>query len=183
MLVSTDDPAIAAVSADAGALVPWLRPAHLATDTAHTVDAVLHALDWYESERGEVDGVLLLQPTSPFRTKDTVRAGIGLFGTHGKKMVLGVSPVHAHPMWYLKIENGYLVPFLQGHGLEMRSQDLPAAYVVNGCFYLISPAELRERRSFVGEKTIPLLIDTPKEAWDIDTPWDFKMAELIAGCP
>jgi CMP-N-acetylneuraminic acid synthetase len=33
-LVSTDDPAIAAVARGAKALVPWLRPEALATDTA-----------------------------------------------------------------------------------------------------------------------------------------------------
>ena len=32
ILVSTDDPEIAAVARSAGALVPWLRPAELATE-------------------------------------------------------------------------------------------------------------------------------------------------------
>lgn len=54
--------AIAAVCTEAGALVPWLRPADLATDTASSVVVVLHALDWYEAEKGAVDGILLLQP-------------------------------------------------------------------------------------------------------------------------
>ncbi|NDB69694.1 MAG: acylneuraminate cytidylyltransferase family protein, partial [Methylocystaceae bacterium] len=48
ILVSTDSPSIANVARDAGALVPWLRPAELATDTATSVDVSLHALDWYE---------------------------------------------------------------------------------------------------------------------------------------
>lgn len=179
ILVSTDDPVTAAVCTEAGALVPWLRPAVLATDAASSVDAALHALDWYEAEKGSVDGVLLLQPTSPLRTKETVRNGIELFGKNGQQAVLGVSPTHAHPMWTLKMEGGYLVPFMQEHGLETRSQDLPAAYVVNGSFYLISPAELRACRSLVGTKTIPLLIESPQETLDIDTEWDFKMAESI----
>lgn len=178
ILVSTDDPAIAAVCSEAGAYVPWLRPEGLATDTASSVDVALHALDWYEAEKGPVDGLLLLQPTSPFRTKKTVRKGIELFGMNGQQYVLGVSPTHAHPMWALKMEGGYLVPFMPEHGLEMRSQDLLPAFVVNGSFYLISPAELRACRSFVGIKTIPLLIESPQEALDIDTEWDFKMAAM-----
>lgn len=179
ILVSTDDPTIAAVCREAGAFVPWLRPVELATDTASSIDVALHALDWYETAKGVVDGVLLLQPTSPFRTKKTVRSGIELFAQNDRQPVLGVSPTHSHPMWTFKMEGAYLVPFIQGHGLTTRSQDLPPAYVVNGCFYLISPAELRARRSFVGEKTIPLLIESPEEALDIDTEWDFKIAELI----
>lgn len=180
ILVSADDEAIAAVCTEAGAYVPWLRPAELATDTASSVDVALHALDWYEAEKGAVDGILLLQPTSPFRNQKTVRRGIELFGKNGQQPVLGVSPTHAHPMWTLKMDGNYLVPFMREHGLKTRSQDLPQAYVVNGSFYLISPAELRACRSFVGTKTIPLLIETPQEALDIDTEWDFKMAESIA---
>lgn len=178
ILVSTDDPAIAAVCAGAGAFVPWLRPADLATDTASSVDVALHALDWYEAEKGAVDGLLLLQPTSPFRTKKTVRRGIELFSKNGQQPVLSVSPTHAHPMWTLKMDGDYLVPFMQEHGLGTRSQELPPAYVVNGSFYLISPAELRACRSFVGMKSIPLLIESAQEAFDIDTEWDFKMAGI-----
>lgn len=179
ILVTTDDPEIAAVCSDAGAYVPWLRSAELATDTANSVDVALHALDWYEAEEGAVDGVLLLQPTSPFRTKETVRKGIELFIKNGRQAVLGVSSTHTHPMWTLKMEGEYLVPFMQEHGVAIRSQDLPTAFVINGSFYLISPAELRACRSFVGIKTVPLIIESPQEALDVDTAWDFKMAEAI----
>jgi CMP-N,N'-diacetyllegionaminic acid synthase len=179
ILISTDDAAIAKVCEDAGAYVPWLRPAELATDTASSVDVALHALDWYEAEKGAVDGLLLLQPTSPFRTQAVVQQGIELFGKYGHQPVLGVSPTHAHPMWTLKMEGDHLVPFIQEHGLRTRSQDLPPAYIVNGSFYLMAPAELRACRSFVGSKTIPLLIESPHEAVDIDTELDFNMAELI----
>jgi CMP-N,N'-diacetyllegionaminic acid synthase len=179
ILVSTDDLAIAKVCEEANAYVPWLRPTELATDTASLVDVALHALDWYETERGKVDGLLLLQPTSPFRTQSTIQRGIELFGKYGYQSVLGVSPTHAHPMWTLKMDGDYLVPFIQEHGLNTRSQDLPLTYVVNGSFYLISPAELRACRSFVGSKTMPLIIESPHEALDIDTKWDFKIAEFI----
>ena len=79
ILVSTDDQAVMSISKDIGAYVPWLRPVDLATDTASSVDVALHALNWYESERGAVDGILLLQPTSPFRSKETIQRGIELF--------------------------------------------------------------------------------------------------------
>ena len=182
ILVSTDDPTIAAVCAAAGALVPWLRPSELASDTASSVDVALHALDWYESEKGNVDGLLLLQPTSPLRTQDTIRRGIDLFSNDARNSVLGVSPIHAHPMWALKIENDCLVQFMQESGIGKRSQDLPPAYAPNGSFYLISPAELRRCKSFMGTKTIPLLIESQRESLDIDTEFDFDVAQMaVAG--
>lgn len=179
ILVSTDDPAIASVCTEAGALVPWLRPADLASDTASSVDVALHALEWYETECGAVDGLLLLQPTSPFRTKEAVCKGIELFGKKDLQAVLGVSPTHDHPMWTLKMEGDYLVPFMQEHGVGARSQDLPSVYVANGSFYLITPNDLRRYKSFMPEYLLPLLSEDEKEALDIDTEYDWKVAEAL----
>lgn len=180
VLVSTDDPAIASICTTAGALVPWLRPAELATDTASSVDVALHALDWYEAEKGAVDGLLLLQPTSPFRTKETVRKGIGLFADNRHRSVLAVSPTHAHPMWTFKIEDHFLTSFVGSQQFGIRSQDLPEAYVANGSLYLVSPSTLRAERSFIGAQTSPLVIESPKEALDIDVEWDWLIAKTVA---
>jgi CMP-N-acetylneuraminic acid synthetase len=179
ILVSTDDPDIADVCAARAALVPWLRPAELSTDIATSVDVALHALAWYEATKGPVDGLLLLQPTSPFRTKKTIERGLHLFEKFAGRPVIGVSQAHAHPMWALRMEGDHLVPFMSEHAFETRSQDLPPAYAVNGCFYLISPAELRARRSFLGRETVPLVVTSPQEALDIDTEWDWELAEAI----
>jgi len=177
VLVSTDDAAIADISRKAGALVPWLRPADLATDTASLEDVCLHALDWYEDKNGKVDGLLLLQPTSPFRSRATVHRGITLFHKHERRLVLGVSPAKSHPMWCLCIEGETVRPFMDSGGLHLRSQDLPAAYVMNGGFYLIAPNEFRQLRCFYSDNVVPLVTDDPEESMDIDTEWDWMIAE------
>lgn len=179
ILVSTDDPQIFQVAKDAGALTPWLRPRELSTDTSRTLDVVLHALDWYESKCGRIDGLLLLQPTSPFRTRKTVERGISLFLDNGFRSVLGVSPTHAHPFWAFRIENDILIPYIDHQFSGGRSQDLPPAYVVNGAFYLATPAQLRSYESFITKDTLPLLTDAPAESLDIDTLFDFFIAECI----
>lgn len=178
ILISTDSEEIAAVARQAGAMVPWLRPASLATDTASSVDVALHALDWYETEKGVVDGLLLLQPTSPFRSCETVKRGIDLFRREGLRPVIGVSPAKSHPMWCFKIEGSAMTPFVAGGGLRLRSQELPPAYAVNGAFYLISPNDLRQGLSFYSEPVTPLIMDSEQESIDIDTEWDWKVAEV-----
>lgn len=179
ILVSTDDSAIAEVARSAGAYVPWLRPAELATDTASSVDVCLHALEWYEGEKGKVEGLLLLQPTSPFRSLATVLRGIELFHKYKRRPVIGVCSVKSHPMWCFKVEGETMRPFIDGGGLHSRSQDLPPAYVVNGAFYLIVPEDLRKRRSFCSDDMVPLVIDDPEESIDLDTDWDWKIAETV----
>ncbi len=181
ILISTDDAAIAEVARNAGALVPWLRPAELASDTATSVDVALHALDWYESERGAVDGLLLLQPTSPFRSRDTVLRGIGQFRLHQHRPVVGIFLAESHPMWCFQVVGETMRPFIDGGGLHLRSQDLPPAYVVNGAFYLLTPDDLRRSKSFYSDEMTPLVIEKPEESIDIDTEWDWKMAEMVLG--
>lgn len=178
VLVSTDHSEIASTAKTAGAFVPWLRPPELATDKATTVDVALHALDWYEKEKGHVDGLLLLQPTSPFRTRDSINQSIQLFVSSQFQTVVSISPVSEHPMWALKIVNAKLVPFIETDSFGQRSQDLPPAYVINGGIYLISPKMLRMKKSFFNEETIGFETTSPKESLDIDTEWDFKLAEL-----
>jgi len=177
ILVSTDDGAIAEVAHKAGALVPWLRPAVLSSDTASSVDVAIHALNWYERENGKVDGLLLLQPTSPFRTRETVLRGITIYSRNQGKPVIGLSPAESHPMWCFTVNDQGIQPFIDGSGLNLRSQDLPPAYVINGAFYLVDPERLRASKTFNGEGMVPLIMDHPKEGIDIDTEWDFLCAE------
>jgi CMP-N,N'-diacetyllegionaminic acid synthase len=49
--------------------------------------------------------------------------------------------------------------------------------------YIISPLDLRTMQSFFGLLTIPLIIESQQEALDIDTEWDWTMAEAaLATC-
>ncbi|MBS0418968.1 MAG: acylneuraminate cytidylyltransferase family protein [Proteobacteria bacterium] len=178
-LVSTDSAEIAQVARDGGALVPWLRPPELSTDFASSADVCLHALNWYESVAGAVDGLLLLQPTSPFRSRDTIIRGIELFRSHERRPVIGVSPAASHPLWCFRVEGDELRPFLDGER-HIRSQDLPAAFVLNGSFYLVTPQQLRARGAFYHADAVPLVSEDPAEGIDIDTEWDWLLAQAVA---
>jgi CMP-N,N'-diacetyllegionaminic acid synthase len=177
ILVSTDDSITLEISKKAGALGPWLRPAELATDTTSSIDVVLHALEWYEAAFGEVDGVLLLQPTSPFRSNEIVSKGIELFRNNKYKTVLGVSKAQDHPFWTFKLENESLMPYFSKEELSLRSQDLPLAYVINGSFYLAPPQMLKKYKSFIMPNAIPLIMNNLHESLDIDTEEDWNVAE------
>jgi CMP-N-acetylneuraminic acid synthetase len=180
-LVSTDDEGIGGIARKAGASVPWLRPAALATDEASSVDVALHALDDYEGLHGPVDGLLLLQPTSPFRSRESVLRGLEMFRAHAFRSVVGVSQASTHPLWCFRIDGVSMKPFVERSQADLRAQVLPPAYALNGAFYLISPAELRASRSFCNKDTMPLVMDTLLEGVDIDTETDWQWAEYLLG--
>lgn len=184
VLVSTDGEEIAAIARNAGALVPWLRPHELATDSAASIDVVLHALNWYEKNVSNVDGVLLLQPTSPFRTRRNVERAIEIFERSEMKSVVGVSPATSHPHWCFYLEQGALIPFISADGLNKRSQDLQAAYSVNGCLYLVSAGDLKKTGTLFPENCQPLLMTDRQEVLDIDDEFDWQIAQYLASiCP
>lgn len=179
VLVSTDDPAIADIARTWGAQAPWLRPPELATDSAGSVEVVLHALDWYEKEYGAIDSLMLLQPTSPFRKPETIQAALRKFMAGEARSLVTVSPASPPPAWCFHEENGTLVPLLGWEELMRRSQDLKPAYVLNGAIYVSTPDSLRENKTFLTRDTRFLLIDDPFETIDIDTHFDWTMAEFF----
>jgi CMP-N-acetylneuraminic acid synthetase len=176
ILLSTDDEEILSIGKGLNILVPWMRPKKIASDKTPSVDVVSHALDWYENKNGAVDGVLLLQPTSPFRTTKLIAKSITLYAADMSCPVIGISPVHSHPLWMMKMDGDYCSPFFEDNALNMRSQDLVPAYAVNGSIYLFSPKHFRDKNSFFGAKNTPLLIDSEKESLDIDTLEDYERA-------
>ena len=179
ILVSTDSPEIASIAKLAGAKAPWLRPEHLSSDEATSVDVAIHALDWYEREFSSVDGLLLLQPTSPYRTRFTIQNGINLFSEFNRLPVIGVSPSQTHPQWALKQQGQFLVPFIKSHKLGKRSQELLPSFTPNGSLYLVSPEYLRRDHSFGEVMAVPCHISSVKEAIDIDSHMDFEFATYM----
>jgi len=179
ILVSTDDQEIADVAITYGARVLWMRPPELAGDTASVVDVLLYDLNRYEATvKVEVDSVMLLQPTSPYRRASTIRGAVEAFQNANGASIVGVSPAKTHPFWCLVAdEEGSMRPFANPDGLALRSQDLPPVFEVNGCLYLTDTRYLRESRSIYTKPFRPFVIDDPVESIDIDTPFDWRVAE------
>jgi len=177
VLVSTDDAEIADAARARGALVPWLRPAEFASDTARSIDVVLHALDWYERECRTVAGLMLLQPTSPFRTALTIRNAADCFFELGADTpVVSVSPAETQPAWTFYVEGSRMRPFCGWDSLKLRSQELHPVYTLNGAIYVSTPARLRDTQSFFAEDMHPLIMSDRAESQDIDTSEDWERA-------
>lgn len=179
VVISTDDVAIADIARRFGGNVPRIRPAHLATDTTSSFDVVVQVLDEYEAAHGAVDGVMLLQPTSPFRSSESIRRAVVQFQQDVSRSVVSVTSASSHPAWCFKLEGDTMTPFLGWESLSKRSQDLEPAYTLNGSIYLLAPDVLRGQKGFVGPNTVPLVIAGSIESLDIDTPEDWDVAVRI----
>lgn len=174
VLLTTDDEEIAAEGRRLGWLVPFLRPSELATDTASSMDVILHALDWVKAENGGADPeiTVLLQPTSPLRGAKCIRDAVDLLQAKPEcDSVVGMTPVHLPPQhFYTQGEDGTAIP------LAARGE--APVYHPNGAVYAMRTDRLRQRRTFYTDGTVILPMPA-SQGIDIDTADDWDLAEAI----
>ena len=176
VLVTTDDPEIYAIAMLHDVAPPSLRPAHLATDLATTIDAVNHLI----VDAGIDDGyVLLLQPTSPLRTTDDLDALCHAFEANPEAQAI-VSVVRhdlPHPNKIVTINGGYVRSYL-GTNPSVPRQSLPVVHAINGAFYIVPRQILVEQQTFLPAST--LAFEMPVErSINLDTPIDLLLMETL----
>jgi|MudIll2142460700_1097286.scaffolds.fasta_scaffold119441_2 CMP-N-acetylneuraminic acid synthetase len=63
-------------------------------------------------------------------------------------------------------------------GVLLRTQDLPPFFEENSSVYLFTGETLKTRGTRIGER--PMMFETsPEESWDIDTEFEFAIAEFL----
>lgn len=87
---------------------------------------------------------------------------------------------HGHPAWSFFIENDNMIPMLGWDALRTRSQDLSPAVTLNGLIYVFSAEQVRQGGQLITENTIPYLAHDEEESIEVDTPFQWRVAELIA---
>lgn len=175
-VVSTDDSEISEISKKIGAEV-LTRPAELATDTASSVDVVLHAIG---AQNQSYDYVILLQPTSPLRVAEHIDEAIELLFEKSANAVISVCETNHSPLWANTLpENGGMDNFSREEVKGKRSQDLPIFYQLNGAIYLVSSASLKQSKSFIQAKNSYAYIMSKKDSVDIDSDLDFEFVSLL----
>lgn len=179
VVVSTEDEEIAAVSRQAGAAVPFLRPADLASDTASSLEVALHALDNLGPEPGRsFEWLLLLQPTSPLRTAADLFGALELQRARAAVGVVSVCQAAHPPHWLRRLgPQGEMLTWRAAGEISQRQEAAPL-YQLNGALYLVKADALRAQRTFFPSGTYGYVMPVERSI-DIDTGWDFHLAELI----
>ena len=183
MLVSTDDPEIAAVARHYGAEVPFSRPAEIAADDSPDLLVFEHALRWLERERGLCpELVVQLRPTSPLRPPGMVDEAIErLRGRPDADSLRAVTAPSQSPYKMWRIAGAFLEPLLGGWDAEPWNaprQKLPAVFWQTGHIDVTRPATIFDGRSMSGRLILPFVVD-PRYAVDIDSLEQLELAERL----
>jgi N-acylneuraminate cytidylyltransferase len=176
VIVSTDDSDIARIAQEAGAEVPFLRPAALADAHTATVPVIQHAITALD-ERPEA--VCCLYATAPLALPEDLCRGKEVLAAEANTDYAFAATTFPFPIqraFYLGDE-GEVILFQPEH-ISTRSQDLPEAYHDAGQFYWGRTDAWLSARPIFGAHSRPVLIPRFR-VQDIDTEEDWVRAEWL----
>jgi len=188
VIVSTDHEEIAKASLKFGAEVPFTRPPEISEDV-ETELVLQHAIKYLENnEKIEIEAVVLLQPTSPFRSHETIKRCVNRFiNTSGADSVVTVNNIEGfRPEWMMSVDKEnkiypYATPFKHKENPVIKlvaRQDFPELFKQNGVVYVTEKKLLMEDGLVIGPNAFAEIIPE-METFDIDTETDLLIAEAI----
>ena len=178
VVVSTDDAVIADIARAAGASVPYLRPAELASDTAAKLPVIEHLVRHLEQGGQSIARIVDLQPTSPLRdAQDIMQA---LSACPGMPLTVSVREAQDNP-YFNMLERGAdgRMALCKGQG-STRRQDSPAVYALNGSIYVWQrPALAQAAVDGLWSVALGVYVMPHWKSVDIDDLNDFEYAEWL----
>lgn len=181
VVVSTDEEEIAAVARTAGAEVPFLRPADLASDIAPALPVIRHAYEQIASAGWSPDAIIYLQPTSPFRNATHIDRAISRMLETDADTVVSVTRVpHAMTPNSLMQRNGegWLDFTAPPETRFFRRQDKETFLARNGPAILLLRMEVALSDQLYGDRIAGFEMDD-LHSLDIDEPIDLEIAEAL----
>ena len=172
--VSTDDDEIASVSSNSGASIIQ-RPSELSGDTATTESAIEHVLSTLEVKP---DIIILLQATSPFRPKKSLKVALDKFIKNSFDSLLSISPTHKF-FWSIDKNNNINPKY--NYLNRPRRQDLKKdemSFIENGSLYIFTYEHFISLKNRLGGK-IGYIEFNEKYSHEIDTELDFNFLEAM----
>jgi len=178
IIVSTDDTEIAEIARQYGSEVPFTRPDELSNDFAGTTEVVAHATQWVLDHGFSLDAVCCIYATAPFVQVADIEKGYTALNSGTWEYAFTVTDFAA-PIFraFQKTAGGGIRMFFPEY-FSSRSQDLPLALHDAGQFYWGRPSAWLEGRQIFDSHSVPVIIPRWR-VQDIDTPDDWKRAELI----
>lgn len=177
--VSTDSREYADLAQKYGADVPFLRNSNLSSDTASTWDAMKYVLKQYEKLGKKYDTITVLQPTSPLRDAEDIKAAFAFFKSKDANMISSVCEMEHSPLW-----SNTLPPDLSMKNFEdekvamLPRQQLPTYYRENGAIYIVRTEHLFHEKNIYENNCYAYIMDNLHSV-DIDSELDFMIAKAI----
>jgi CMP-N,N'-diacetyllegionaminic acid synthase len=182
ILVSSDDQNIIELAKKKNIKAPFVRPEKLSLDETKVCDVIIHALDWYKRDCNFFpENIILLQPTSPFRTSTDIDKAIDKFHKSSKKTLVSATEFFQHPGDALvKSKDGKYnrLNLNSNHDNSRGRQFYPETLYIDGGIYISETLQFLMTNQLIGDDP-EIFITEQSHAIDIDTFFDLKVARAI----
>jgi CMP-N-acetylneuraminic acid synthetase len=178
IILSTDDIRIIKIAKKKNIICPWVRPAKLSTSKSSSIDAILHCLEWYINNFERPSCVILLQPTSPFRSVVSLKKSLKTILNRNSYSIISVSPIKLlNKVTYSK----NILININNNLINFKKKNIHSyEYFINGNFYIATVKFLKKYKSFFHKnKTLAYITKSKKYSVDIDTIKDFNYAKTF----
>jgi pseudaminic acid cytidylyltransferase len=179
VMVSTDDPAIAAIARSVGATTPFPRSAQNSTDHSSTTDALLEVLASYLTQGKTFDFICCIYAATPLIRPHHLQQASQLLNQDPTAQAIIPVVCYSHPIQRaFGIADDKLTMLHPEHTFT-RSQDLPPTYHDAGQWYWMRTDAFTQHKSIFMPNCLPFIL-TEMECQDIDNEIDWQLAELKA---
>ena len=179
VVVSTDDAEIAAIAQHYGAETPFRRSKALADDHTGTSAVIRDAIQQLQTIGWQLDECACLYATTPLLSAALIRDGLQQLQQTGADYVF-TSARFSFPIQRALVmtASGGVAPF-DPHSISKRSQDLPPAYHDAGQLYWGKASTWLDSSKAIFGANSRMLVLPDHLVQDIDTPEDWRRAELL----
>ncbi len=179
IIVSTEDKEIAKIAKKYGAIVPFIRPKRLATDTTPMDKVLLHTVQTLYKLGYNFDIFVWRDATTPFIRSSDIKKSITFLRKKKCDIVCGVYKQHLNP-YFNMVEldsNGFLKLSKSLKHRPRSRQEAPVVFQLNGLYTYDARKFLNTGKTDFS-KCMPLEI--PMETGlMIDTKFEFEIAKLL----
>lgn len=182
----TDSKNYAEIGSEYGLDIPALRPVDISGSTSPDIEWVNWVISIYLEQNEVFDVLVILRPTSPFRTAVTIKRAWEQFQSFENfDSLRAVEEVSQHPgkMWVVNEKFNNMTPLLPfeesgtpWHSLQKKS--LPKMFVQNACLEIVKIESVMKTNTISGLSIMPFFT-TPKEGFDINDQNDLDRLHLF----
>lgn len=180
IVVSTDSATIADYAVSVGASVPFLRDPSLSTASTGTSEVLIDVVEKL-SLVGKFKAIMLLQPTSPFRTFEDIKNCVNLYKQNNCVAVYSVFESRDLSPLEIKLDgDNKVLPTSAALQNTIQSQNFINRYYLNGAIYLFNSQQfsIQQKILLAGDSycyQMPI-----NRSLDIDEEDDMLIAEQFA---
>lgn len=154
----------------------YIRPKYLSGDKSLVIEAILHGINWYEQNIENIDYVLMLQPTNPYRVFKDFSRLYSEFSKNPHRPYVSVIKMKEHPsecIYYNENKWNYIInPNKKSYGRQSYDHNY---FFIDGSYYLSKKKFLEKNKSFLIKKNTKFFQLSHNYPFDIDEKNDLKL--------